>query len=58
MRRPGCAVTVTRLNEVQKDFVHSSERLAVHQILWQQAIEELSIAIDSGTRLPAGEENP
>ncbi|MBT3286168.1 MAG: TolC family protein [Victivallales bacterium] len=54
----GGHVAVTRLNEVQKDFVHSSERLAVHQILWQQAIEELSIAIDSGTRLPAGEENP
>jgi outer membrane protein len=54
----GGHVTVTRLNEVQKDFVHSSERLAVHQILWQQAIEELRIAIDSGNRLPAAEEKP
>jgi len=54
----GGHVAVTRLNEVQKDFVHSSERLAVHQILWQQAIEELSIAIGSGNRLSAAEENP
>ena len=51
-------VTVTRLNEVQKDFVLSSERLATHQVLHQQAIEELRIAAAVDNPIPAVEDTP